>query len=311
MDRSDALDLAERQHSLIAREQLLAAGWSRQQVWRFLTSEDWEPVTSRVLVRRGAKRTFEQHMHAAVLDAGPEAFLSHSSSAGLWKTSGFGLLRLRGIDVTRPRGGTRRPNSLARIHEVGDLHPDHITVLDDIPISTPTRTIFELAASVHPERAARACDTLWARNLTSRQHLDRMFGDWADCGRAGTVVMREILEARPWGYVPPASNLESRFKTLSERHGIGPFRRQVDLGGQTWLGRVDFLSETCPLVVEVLSEAYHAALCDQDEDARRFARLEEVGFTVESVWDHEIWGDAKPAMERVWAAERRARRRAA
>ncbi|MBV9953023.1 MAG: DUF559 domain-containing protein [Acidimicrobiia bacterium] len=311
MDRSDALDLAEHQHALIAREQLLAAGWSRQKVWRFLSPDDWEPLTPRVLVRRGSKRTFEQRLHAAVLDAGPAAFLSHAAAAAVWRTSGFGLLHLRHIDVTRPRGGTRRPGSLARIHEVGDLRADHTTVLDDIPISTPTRVIFELAATVHPQRAARACDNLWARNLTSRQHLDLMFGDWADRGRTGTVVMRDILEDRPIGYVPPASNLESRFDTLAKRYGIGPFHRQVDLGGQTWIGRVDFRHHDCPLVVEVLSEAYHAALADAEDDARRFALLDEVGFTVASVWDHEIWGDPQPAMERVRAAELRARRRAA
>ena len=156
------------------------------------------------------------------------------------------------------------------MHEVLDLEPDHVTVLDGIPVATPTRTVFELAGSVHPQRAERALDSMWARNLTSRPLLDQMLDDWADRGRAGTVLMRELLEARAFGYVPPASNLEARFATLAERFCVGPFRRQVDLGGQAWIGRVDFLHAHCPLVVEVLSELYHAALVDQEADARRF-----------------------------------------
>jgi very-short-patch-repair endonuclease len=132
-----------------------------------------------------------------------------------------------------------------------------------------------------------------------------MLDDWADRGRAGTVLMREILEERCFGYVPPASNLESRFATLAERHGIGPFRRQVDLGGEAWIGRVDFLDERCPLVVEVLSEQFHAALVDEASDARRFALLDAAGFAVEPVWDHEVWGDARDAVERIRNAERR------
>jgi very-short-patch-repair endonuclease len=291
---------------LLSRDQFHEADMSRQMVWRFVRS-GWVALTPRVLVRRGAERTFHQRLMAAVLDAGPNAFLSHAAAAALWRIAGFGLLHLRQIDVTRPRGGTRRPSAIAHIHEVLDLEPDHMTVLDGIPVSTPTRTIFELAGSVHPHRAERACDSAWAKNLTSRALLDRMLEDWADRGRAGTVLMRELLEARAFGYVPPASNLESRFNHLAEKHMIGPFRRQIDLGGQTWIGRVDFLHERCPLVVEVLSELYHAALVDEDADARRFAQLREVGFEVEPVWDHELWGDPGPALERIRAAERRAR----
>jgi very-short-patch-repair endonuclease len=241
---------------------------------------------------------------AAALDAGLTTFVSHDACASLWKVSGFSLLHLRQADVSRPRGGTRRPSHLARIHEVLDLEPDHTTVLNGIPVSTPTRLIFELAGA-RPERAERACDNLWARNLTSRRLLDKMFDDWADHGRSGTVLMREILERRPEGYVPPASNLESRFRTLAERDGIGPFRRQVDLGGEVWIGRVDFLDERCPLVVEVLSHEYHSALSDQATDDRRFEALKKAGFEVEGIWDHEIRGNPHPAMARIKAAERR------
>jgi very-short-patch-repair endonuclease len=296
-------DLSERQHSLVASHQLLALGLSSQTIWRMRSSEDWTPRTSKVLARRGAEDTFHGRLMAAVLDAGPAAFLSGASAAALWRLSGFGVLHLRHIDVTRPRGGSRRRSELANIHEVLDLEADHTTVLDGIPVSTATRTVFELAATRAPARAERACDNAWARNLTSRRLLHRMLDDWADRGRAGTVVMRDILERRPAGYVPPASNLESRFAHLAERHCIGPFRRQVNLGGEEWIGRVDFLHARCPLVVEVLSQEFHAALFDQAADERRFELLDEAGFTVVPVWDHELWGDARAAMRRVEVAE--------
>jgi very-short-patch-repair endonuclease len=304
MDLSDILDLAERQHSLVGRDQLLNRGVNSQIIWRMRVSDDWEAISRRVLARRGSERTFEQGLMAAVLDAGDAAFGSHEAAAVIWRYSGFSRLYLRRIEVSRPRGGTRRPSRLARVHEVLDLEADHTTVLDGIPISSPTRTIFELAAS-RPERAERACDNAWAHNLTSRRLLLRMLCDWADHGRAGTVLMRDILDRRPKGYVPPASNLESRFRWLAKRDGVGPFRRQVDLGGETWIGRVDFLHARCPLVVEVLSQEFHAALSDEAEDARRFAALDAAGFTVEPVWDHELWGQPAPALARIKAAEQR------
>ena len=79
----------------------------------------------------------------------------------------------------------------------------------------------------------------------------------------------------------------------------------MDLGGEAWIGRVDLLSVRCPLVVEVQSEAFHAALCDVASDERRIAALTEARFAVEPVWDHEIWGNPASAMERIRNAERR------
>ena len=101
-----------------------------------------------------------------------------------------------------------------------------------------------------------------------------MLDDWADRGRAGTVLMRELLEARPVGYVPPASNLEARFATPRR----APLRRPLPSSGRPRRRDVDrpvdFLHARCPLVVEVLSELFHAALVDQAADARRFELLE-------------------------------------
>jgi very-short-patch-repair endonuclease len=311
MDIDDAIhELAAKQHGALAVYQAKEVGATRSTLRHRLDHGRLQRLTKNVLGVPGTPRTQRQRLMVAVLDAGPGGFLSLAAAAALWKLAGFSLLHLRRVDVTRPRLTIRRPSSVARVHEVLDLEPDHVTVLDGIPIATPTRTIFELAGSL-PHRAERALDSAWSRNLTSRPLLDKLFDDWADRGRAGTVLMRELLEARVFGYVPPASNLEARFATLAERYCIGPFRRQIDLGGQAWVGRVDFLHQRCPLVVEVLSEAFHAALLDQEADARRFALLKAAGFAVEPVWDHELWGDARPAMERLRRAEARLLRRAA
>jgi very-short-patch-repair endonuclease len=303
MEPTDVLDLAERQHAHVATYQLRDLGMSRQSIWRMRRSDAWQAVTSQVLVRRGAPPTFPGRLMAAVLDGGPAAFLSVAAGATYWKLSGFGMLHLRQIDVSRPRGGSRRPSALARVHEVRDLGPGHVLVLDGIPVSSPARVVFELAACLRLDRAERACDSALAKNLTTIPLLRQMLDEWADRGRAGTVAMREILERRPLGYVPPATNLESRFRYLAEKHGLGSFRRQVDLGGEEWVGRVDFLSERCPLVVEVQSEEHHAALVDELADARRFKLLGDAGFRVEPVWDHELWGDYGPAMQRIRRAQ--------
>ena len=80
-------------------------------------------------------------------------------------------------------------------------------------------------------------------------------------------------------------------------------RRQVDLGTDgVWSGRVDFLVEGQPIVIEVQSERHHAALSDRRADAARRAGLEAAGFVWVEVWDHEVWATPAVVVARVRAA---------
>src|SRR5690606_37022779 len=80
---------------------------------------------------------------------GAGAVISHHSAAALWER----LPRPDGapVDVTvshHHRG--RRPG--LRIHRVRALPQDEVTALDAIPITTPARTILDLAAAATPRR---------------------------------------------------------------------------------------------------------------------------------------------------------------
>ena len=224
----------------------------------------------------------------AVLDAGPGAVISHTTAAAWWGLPGFDPLT---IHITRPRGVTCAPAGFAsQLHEVLDLSTEQVTVLDGVPIVRPERLIFELCATSHPLRAERALDTGWAKALYSGDSLRRIHEELACRGRGGTVMLRELLEARPSGWVPPASNLEARFDSITRDAWVGEWRRQVDVGDDThWCGRVDFRSTRWPVVVEVQSERYHAALSDRLHDAARRERLEAAGVVVVEVWDTEVW----------------------
>ena len=103
------------------------------------------------------------------------------------------------------------------------------------------------------------------------------------------MLLRQLLEKRPDDYVPPASNLEGRVKDILACAGLGEWRRQVDSGGETWTGRVDFRHATLPAIIEVQSERYHRALTDELDDQRRRKQLEVDGFAVAEVWDTDVW----------------------
>lgn len=262
-----------------------------------------EQVSPRVLRFPGAPATETQQVLAAVLDASPDAWAGAATGAALWGVPGY---RSVPVQVARPAGRTGRRHELAVVHEVAGLRADHVTVVDGVPCVRPEVVVLQLCASVHPQRAARALDDLWRRRLLSGRSARRVLDDLAVSGRPGVRAMRSLLDERGDDYVPPASNLESRFASILERAGEPALRRQVDSGDDDrWVGRVDFRDERRPLIVEVQSETYHSSLVDRAHDERRLAALRTAGFEVLEVTDQQVWHRPDEIVAAVRAARRR------
>src|SRR5262245_23441973 len=288
MDRIDSYleELAEAQHGAITRAAARNAGLSARRLHHRIERGSWCPDGPRVLHHKGAPRSKHYLVMRAVLDAGAGAVLSHTSAASWWGLPGYDL---RHLHVTRPRGITSSPTAFARLHEVKMLRPQDVTVLDGIPIVRPERAVLELCASVHPERAERAVDAAWSRGLLSGRSCRLFLEAMAASGRNGIVLLRQLLETRPDDYIPPASNLEGRVKDILAGAVLGEWRRQMDTGGETWSGRVDFRHALLPAIIEVQSERYHKALTYEADDQRRVEQLKADGFAVAEVWDTDVW----------------------
>jgi very-short-patch-repair endonuclease len=239
---------------------------------------------------------------AAVLDAGEGAVASHRTAAALWRLPGFNL---RDCEVSRLHGGDHIGPTLGRVHHPRSLPEHHCTSVDGIPVTTPARTIFDLAGVLPPQRTERAMDNALARSPALLRALHRMLPELARRGRTGTTVMRELLADRPPGYVPPASGLEARAIHVLGEVGIRA-RRQVDLGGDDWIGRVDLLVEGTNLVIEIDSVRFHTSLLDREQDARRDAELCAAGYEVLRVTEEDVWHAPAAAVRAVLAAMRRA-----
>jgi very-short-patch-repair endonuclease len=246
--------------------------------------------------------TQEQRAMAAVLDAGPGAVVSHQSAAALWGLAGFNLEKL---EVSRPREGGNRPTTLAELHHPRSLPLHHCTRRHQLPVTTLVRTVFDLAGSEYPARAEGALHSALRAGLrwaTVREHLDEVAGK----GRPGIRLMRELLAAH--GDRPVlGSGLEARFLRVLRDVGLPEPRRQVDVGADSWIGRVDFLYEDVRLVIEVNGGWAHTSSMDVERDHHRTARLVAAGYTVLPVPEQLI--RERPA--EVGRLVREARRRAA
>jgi very-short-patch-repair endonuclease len=296
------LQASERQHGLVLAVDARTAGLTRSALRHSIAAGRLEPMTPRVLRVAGVPRTSTQTVLAAVLDASPGAFACGPTAAALWGVPGYRLLPAH---VVRPRGVSGRRTGLAQMHAIVGLRPTHVTVLDQVPVVRPEVVALQLCAEEHPARAERALDSLWRRRLLSARSVRRTLDDLAVQGRGGVRLLRELLERRGDDYVPPASNLERRFEVVLERAGEPPMRRQVDSGGDHWVGRVDFRDARLPLIVEVQSERYHTALIDREHDAARLAALRNAGFEVVEVTEEQVWHRPADVVEAVREARRR------
>jgi len=261
--------LAARQHGLVTRAQLLRAGLSSRQVERCVAAARLRPV-HRGVYQVGPLPLPRAREMAAVLACGANAYLSHRSAAAVW-----GLLP---SDAPSPvhvlvvgRDGGRRPGIVA--HRVSRLRRSEVTRIEAIPITTPTRTLLDLAATVSARELEQALAEAMARRLVSRAALRSATSRRARC--RGIGVLRRLLED-PVGPALARSEAEERFLALIRKAQIpGPEANAWVAGHQ-----VDFVWRAERLVVEVDGRAFHSSARSFERDRRRDADLAALGFRV-------------------------------
>ena len=296
MQTDPILALAERQHGLITRRQLRHLGMDRRSVRRLEFGPGWTALSDEVLRRTGSAESDAQRLLAAVLDAGPGAYLSHLPAGSWWGLAGCFRFPAHVVRTSR----SRRCTELAELHVVRALPERWTTVLDGVPIVRPELLALHLFAVCSEERAVRLVETLWSMRLLSGASIEQFLTELGRSGRNGTAGMRRYLEERGPGYVPTASGVEARVQRILRDVGI-ELRPQVDSGGESWTGRVDFRHAVVRFILEVQSERYHSALVDREADRRRIKRLRADGFVVAEVSDTQVWTQPWTVVEAVRA----------
>jgi very-short-patch-repair endonuclease len=196
---------AERQHGVVTRAQLLAEGVGRRAIDRRIASGLLRPVHRSVFAvgHRALRR--EGWWLAAVLAAGPDAALSYRSAAGFWAIRSDTRAR---IEVTVPRH--RRSTARVEIHHIV-MPDDEVQAEDGLRVTTPARTLFDLAAVVTPAQLEAAFNEAQYRRLTSPVSLDALLARYP--GRRGTQALRRVLDNR-------RTNGEMRTRSELERELI-------------------------------------------------------------------------------------------
>jgi len=279
------MELAERQFSLFTRQQVVALGFTADAIKHRLRTGQWEVIAVGVYRLPGSTRTWEQRVLGLVYAAGPAAAASHRSAAALLGIPGFERRGL--VEVTTPRPRRHRTDG-ALVHRWRPFPAHHLTVIEGIVTTRVARTLCDLAGVLHPGKTERAIDNCLALGVATSGTLQAAFCDLASRGRRGTSVMRRLLADRSEGYVPPASELEARFRDIVREADLPEPVRQLDVGDDDdWIGRVDVAYPPARVLVELDSHRHHSSKLDLEADEARNRRLRHAGWRLVRF----TWGD--------------------
>ena len=270
--------IAERaasQLGLITVPQLEGLSVSEKQRRALVRSGRFERRGRRVLRDCAAPRTTAQDLLAEVLD-NPGSVVTGSSAAWLVGRGGFSPAP---VHLLARRGGNHRPRA-AILHETFWLPPRHTQVVRGVPCVSDARLAFELAWELRPERLRRLVDWLKSSRGMSYEQMALVAAELWRRGKPGSAEMRRVVEERAPGYVPPASELAALFDDVCERFGLPVGRREVNAGGEEWIGRVDVIYDRFKLIVELDSRRWHDTTSAFEDDRRRDNALVAAGWRV-------------------------------
>lgn len=225
---------------------------------------------------------------AALLYLGPEATASHHTAAAIWGLPGYTIAP---VHILLPRRSRRSSSPSFIVHSTRVLDPSHIAVSDGIRVTTPARTIRDLAPFLSDDRFAQLVDKLWAKKLLTGAQFAELCRELAKRGRSGTVKSRAVSDARlVHDYRPVESNLEGRANAMLEDEWPGEWRRQVETGDELRrLGRMDFRHRVRPAVLQVDSALHHASITDAARDDAQTEALLAAGYVVIRVSEWSLW----------------------
>jgi len=263
--------LADAQHGVVSRSQLLTLGVSRHRIEHRVSAGRLQPVHRGVYAFGHRALRPEGRWMAAVMAGGGTAVLSHAAAAAAWE------LRRRGsgaIDVTVVGHGGRNRRNGVRFHRTVTLDVQDTTTHLAIPITTPLRTVLDLAATLSGRPLEHLLDLAEQRRLIDFAQLRRRLDDRP--GRPGSPSLQAVLSLYTAGSTATRSEMEERFLGLCGDHGLPRPGVNRPIEGE----EVDFVWRDARLIVEVDGYRYHRSPSSFESDRERDVMLAVAGWQV-------------------------------
>lgn len=241
----------------MTRQQLLALGFGPRSIEHRVARGRLFPVSLGVYAVGWPALNQKRRWMAAVLAGGEGAALSHRSAASLWE---IGREEDRRIDISvRRRCELRRPG--IRFHGRPRLRVEDILRREDIPVTSPSQTLLDLATELDPIRLERAVNDADKRSLVDPEALREQLVRYG--GQPGVRPLRRLLDKL--FFQLSDSDLEIYFRRIVKTAKLPmPLSKQRVNDFE-----VDFFWPELGLVVETDGLRYHRTPSAQLKDARR------------------------------------------
>jgi very-short-patch-repair endonuclease len=252
---------------------------SSQAVARRRESGALERVLPRVYRSALVPATLEQRSLAAVLWAGARSVASHGSAACLWGLDAGSEVELVHLWVPPSRAPTH-PRVV--VHR-GAIDGNDLRLLKGVPVTSPARTVIDLAGRLDGEVLEAAVEDVLHRGLTTASTLERRLAALGGRGRPGAGRLERVLMERD--QAPLESRLEVKVWRLLRGAGFRPVRQYVvRCEGRTF--RLDFAWPRLKVAVEADGFRAHGGKVAHVGDRRRWAALAASGWRIVPVtWD--------------------------
>lgn len=287
------VEFARRQHGVITTAQLTARGVGRHAVTRHVKAGQLHRVHRGVYAVGRRDLSPNGHRLAAVLACGTGALLGHRSAGAKWDVYSGALWPL---DVLVPGDARDRPG--IRIHRTTTLHPDDVTVVDRIPITSIDRTLLDLAAVLPRARLAAAVEQADRLQKLDLDGLRRVLA--RNHGARGAGALRALLD----DYDEPPdvrSRLERDFLALIDAHGLPRPKLNVRVAGHM----VDAFWPDWRLVVELDGVGFHLNRGAFEDDRVRDVAMQRSGNRVLRITDRRLNREPKRVLDDVLALAQR------
>jgi very-short-patch-repair endonuclease len=259
------LGLARRQHGVISWAQLARHGMSARWV-DHRVARDWLRRLHRGVYLVGPLEGPYSRFMAATLAAGPGALLSHYAAAVL------DALRPPAdgpIDVT-VSGRTARSRPGIQIHRTY-IHPADATRRHGIPVTTPARTLLDLAATAPTNHLELALNEAHLQRRVSTHSLNEQFSRYPR--HRGAAALKRATRLDP---KLTRSEAERVMLDLIREAGLPTPEANVRIAGY----EVDLLWRERKLIAEIDGYAFHSMRSSFERDRRRDQELVAAGYRV-------------------------------
>jgi very-short-patch-repair endonuclease len=259
--------LAARQHGVFSRAQALAHGMSARQIHRRVSQGRWDsplPTVFRIVGSGDAR----QRAMAAALWAGDLALVSHGTAGSLWGVEG-----VRGAKTELWVPARRNPRSeLVVVHRGERLDRADRTMLGPIPITTPIRTLIDVAGRLEDDRLLAAMESVFRRGLGTPERLGARLRALRRGRRPGVGRLADLLAQRGDGRAME-SVLEAKVWSLLQTAGVRRPVRQHWVAVDSGRYRLDFAWPDLKVGVECDGWEHHGTRVAFGKDRARFAEL--------------------------------------